>query len=164
MVLRKPKTADIFINASININKEDENEISGMESNVDFSINGGVVNNKNGAENDQMEPLSEPACSCKYCDYDCKNCTSEVKGGEEITTLLQDKDTWKFFGSFSSKSIEMFEVRLKRKLKLGHDTGFNKCVAHVTFTCSWSRDIILEAKNQKMATCAAGIKILVVCS
>ena len=46
---------------------ENENEISGMESNVDLSINGDVVNNKNGAENDQMEPLSEPACSCKDC-------------------------------------------------------------------------------------------------
>ena len=58
----------------------------------------------------------------------------------------------------------MFEVRLKRKLKLGHDTGFSKCVAHGIFSCSWSRDIILEAKNQKIATCAAGITILVVCS
>ena len=67
VVSSKPTTADIFINAPININIENENEISGMESNVDLSINGDVVNNKNGAENDQMEPLSKPACSCKDC-------------------------------------------------------------------------------------------------
>ena len=86
VVLSKPKTADIFINAPINIDIEVETEVSGTGNNVDLSINGDVFNNNNGAETDQMEPLSEPACSCEDCSCGCRNCTGETNGGEEITT------------------------------------------------------------------------------
>ena len=91
-VLSKPTTADILINAPINIDIEGENEISGIESNVDFSINGDVVNNKNGAETDQMEPLSDPACNCEDSACDSKNCNREINRGEEITLQMQGKD------------------------------------------------------------------------
>ena len=88
MVLSKPTTASIFINAPFNVDIEGENEISGMESNVDLSINGEVVNYKTGAETDQMEPLSEPACSCEDSACDFESCTSKINGGEEITPQL----------------------------------------------------------------------------
>ena len=91
-VWSKPTTADILINAPINIDIEGENEISGMESNVDLSINGDVVNDKNGAETHQMEPLSEPACNCEVSVCDGKNCASKINGGKDITPLLQGKD------------------------------------------------------------------------
>ena len=92
MVLSKLTTSDILINAPINIDIEGENEISGMESNVDFLINGDVANNKNGAETDQMEPLSEPAYSCEDSACDGKNCTRKICDGEEITPQPQGKD------------------------------------------------------------------------
>ena len=85
-------TAEIFINAPINIDIKDENEISRMESNVDLSINGDVVYDKNDAETDQMEPLSEPAWNCEDSACDGKNCSGEFKGGEKITPPRLGKD------------------------------------------------------------------------
>ena len=96
VVWSKPTTSDIFINAPINIDIEGENEISGMESNVDLSINGDVVNNKNGAETDQMEPLCEPAWGCEDSACDSKNCCSKMNEREEIAPPRQGKDIRSF--------------------------------------------------------------------
>ena len=68
VVLSKPTTTDFSFKVAMNI--ERENEVGGMESIVNLSIDGDVVNHGNGAGTNQKEPLSAP-CNCEDCDNTC---------------------------------------------------------------------------------------------
>ena len=89
-VLSRPTTSDVSVNVAMNI--EGENEVGGMESIVNLSIDGGAVSNEDGAGIDQMEPLSAP-CNCEDCDSfcDCENCTNETSDIEGKAPPLQGK-------------------------------------------------------------------------
>ena len=68
VVLSKPTTTDFSFSVAMNI--EGENEVGEMESIVNLSINGDVVNHGNGVGTNQKEPLSAP-CNCEDCDNAC---------------------------------------------------------------------------------------------
>ena len=88
--MSKPTTSDVSVNVAMNI--EGENEVGGMESIINLSIDGGAVNNEDGAGTNQMESLSAP-CNCEDCDSacDCANCSNETSDIEEKAPPLQGK-------------------------------------------------------------------------